>query len=119
MYNQNQEDILKYAGHVLENDFPVGVFMVDDNWQKYYGNFDFKPERFPDPKGMIDRLHRQGFKIMFWICLFVSPDSPEFRELQQKGFLIKKGGRMKRPSFRGGTVIVPAMTLAIRPLPNI
>ena len=68
MYNQNQEDILKYAGHVLENDFPVGVFMVDDNWQKYYGNFDFKPERFPDPKGMIDRLHRQGFKIMFWIC---------------------------------------------------
>ena len=92
MYNQNQEDILKYAGHVLENDFPVGVFMVDDNWQKYYGNFDFKPERFPDPKGMIDRLHRQGFKIMFWICPFVSPDSPEFRELQQKGFLIKKRG---------------------------
>ena len=92
MYNQNQEDILKYADHVLENDFPVGVFMVDDNWQKYYGNFDFKPERFPDPKGMIDRLHRQGFKIMFWICPFVSPDSPEFRELQQKGFLIKKRG---------------------------
>ena len=110
MYNQNQEDILKYADHVLENDFPVGVFMVDDNWQKYYGNFDFKPERFPDPKGMIDRLHRQGFKIMFWICPFVSPDSPEFRELQQKGFLIKKRGRMKRPSFLGGTVIVPAMT---------
>ena len=92
MYNQNQQDILKYADHVLENDFPVGVFMVDDNWQKYYGNFDFKPERFPDPKGMIDRLHRQGFKIMFWICPFVSPDSPEFRELQQKGFLIKKRG---------------------------
>jgi alpha-glucosidase len=41
---------------------------------------------------MIDRLHRQGFKIMFWICPFVSPDSPEFRELQQKGFLIKKRG---------------------------
>ena len=92
MYNQNQEDILKYADNVLENKFPVGVFMVDDNWQKYYGNFDFKPERFPDPKGMIDRLHRQGFKIMFWICPFVSPDSPEFRELQQKGYLIKKKG---------------------------
>ena len=28
MYNQNQQDILKYADHVLENDFPVGVFMV-------------------------------------------------------------------------------------------
>ena len=92
MYNQNQKDILKYADHILENDFPAGVFMVDDNWQKYYGNFEFKPERFPDPKGMIDHLHRLGFKIMFWICPFVSPDSPEFRELQQKGYLIKKKG---------------------------
>ena len=92
MYNQNQEDILKYADNILKNKFPVGVFMVDDNWQKHYGNFDFKPERFPDPKGMIDQLHKDGFRIMLWICPFVSPDSPEFRELQQKGYLIKKKG---------------------------
>lgn len=89
MYNQNQEDILKYADNILKHDFPVGVFMVDDNWQKYYGNFDFKPERFSDPKGMIEKLHAQGFKIMLWVCPFVSPDSPEFRELQRKGYLIK------------------------------
>lgn len=92
MYNQNQEDILKYADNILKNRFPVGVFMVDDNWQKYYGNFDFKAERFPDPKGMIEQLHKDGFRIMLWICPFVSPDSPEFRELQQKGYLIKKKG---------------------------
>lgn len=92
MYNQNQEDILFYAHNVLKHDFPVGVFMVDDNWQKYYGNFEFKPERFPDPKGMVDELHRMGFRIMLWICPFVSPDSPEFRELHSKGFLIRKKG---------------------------
>ena len=92
MYNQNQEDVLKYANNILKYKFPIGVFMVDDNWQKYYGNFDFKPERFPDPKGMIDQLHKDGFRIMLWICPFVSPDSPEFRELQQKGYLIKKKG---------------------------
>lgn len=92
MYNQNQADILAYADRVLANDFPVGVFMVDDNWQKYYGNFDFKPERFPDPKGMIDRLHAQGFKLMLWVCPFVSADSPEFRDLQSKGYLIKRKG---------------------------
>ena len=92
LYNQNQADILKYADNVMENGFPVGVFMVDDNWQRYYGNFDFKSERFPDAKGMIDRLHKDGFRIMLWVCPFVSPDSPEFRELQQKGYLIKKKG---------------------------
>lgn len=92
MYNQNQNDILKYADNVLKHEFPTGVFMVDDNWQKYYGNFEFKPERFPDPKGMVERLHKQGFRIMLWICPFVSPDSPEFRELQAKGYLIKQKG---------------------------
>ncbi|MDR2918601.1 MAG: glycoside hydrolase family 31 protein [Tannerella sp.] len=92
MYNQNQDDILKYAGNILTHDFPVGVFMVDDNWQKYYGNFEFKPDRFLDPKGMIEKLHAQGFKIMLWVCPFVSADSPEFRDLQSKGFLIKQKG---------------------------
>lgn len=92
MYDQNQADILAYARQVMANDFPAGVFMVDDNWQKYYGNFEFKPERFPDPKAMADGLHRMGFRLMLWICPFVSPDSPEFRELQAKGFLIKKKG---------------------------
>lgn len=90
LYDQNQEDILKYADRILENDFPVGVFMVDDNWQNHYGNFDFKPGRFPDAKGMIDRLHADGFRIMLWVCPFVSADSPEFRELEKKGYLIKR-----------------------------
>lgn len=92
MYDQNQKDILAYADNIIKNDFPIGVFMVDDNWQKHYGNFDFKPDRFPDAKGMIDHLHSQGFRIMVWVCPFVSPDSPEFRELQQKGYLIKRKG---------------------------
>lgn len=94
MYNQNQADILKYAHAIIDNGFPAGVLMIDDNWQRYYGNFDFKAERFPDPKGMMDELHALGFKVMVWICPFVSADSPEFRELEAKGFLLHnpKGG---------------------------
>ncbi len=92
MYNQNQEDILKYAQAIIDSGFPPGVLMVDDNWQKYYGNFDFRAEKFPDAKGMIDKLHAMGFKVMVWICPFVSADSQEYRELRDKGFLIKKKG---------------------------
>lgn len=90
MYNQNQADIEKYARDVLANNFPAGIFMIDDNWQKYYGNFDFKPDKFPDAAGMIARLHRQGFKVMLWVCPFVSPDSPEYRLLAKKGYLVKE-----------------------------
>ncbi|GAB6010435.1 glycoside hydrolase family 31 protein, partial [Dysgonomonas reticulitermitis] len=34
----------------------------------------------------------KGFKVMLWICPFVSADSPEYRELASKGYLIKKKG---------------------------
>lgn len=99
-YNQNQDDIEKYADAVVGNGFPVGILMVDDNWQRYYGNFEFKAERFSDPKGMIERLHRKGFKVMLWVCPFVSPDSPEFRELERKGYLIKEKGTDRAAMIR-------------------
>ena len=98
MYNQNQADILKYAHAVIDNGFPAGVLMIDDNWQRYYGNFQFKAERFPDAKSMIDELHALGFKVMVWICPFVSPDSPEYRELEAKGYLLRNPN--------GGTAIL-------------
>lgn len=94
IYNQNQEDILKYARGLIDNGFPPGVLMVDDNWQKYYGNFEFKPDKFPNPKGMIEDLHAMGFKVMLWISPFVSPDSQEYRYLRNKEYLVKdKSGK--------------------------
>lgn len=91
-YDQTQEAIERYAEDILKNGFPAGILMVDDNWQRYYGNFDFKAESFPDPKGMVERLHDKGFKVMLWISPFVSPDSPEFRDLQARGYLIRQKG---------------------------
>ncbi|WP_295938849.1 glycoside hydrolase family 31 protein [uncultured Alistipes sp.] len=94
VYDQNQHDIMNYARQVISHGFPKGVFMIDDNWQRYYGNFDFKAERFPDPRGMIDSLHDMGFRVMLWVAPFVSPDLPEFREAQKKGYLLRtKQGR--------------------------
>lgn len=87
-YNQNEEDILKYANAIIDNGYPPGVIMIDDNWQDNYGSWDFSPKRFSDPKGMIDKLHKMGFKVMLWICPFVSPDSEIFRKLAREGMLI-------------------------------
>ena len=101
IYNQNQEDILKYAHSIVDNGFPTGILMIDDNWQKYYGNFEFRPDRFPDPKGMIDELHALGFKVMLWVCPFVSPDSQEFRWLREKGYLVKTADG-SRPAILDG-----------------
>lgn len=92
IYNQNQKDILEYAHSIVDNGFPVGILMIDDNWQKDYGNFEFKPDRFPDPKGMIEELHGMGFKVMLWICPFVSPDGVEYRYCRNRGYLLRSEG---------------------------
>ncbi len=73
-YHQNQADVLKYAHGIVDNGFPPGVIMIDDTWQEDYGVWRFHPGRFPDPKSMISQLHKMGFKVMVWICPFVSAD---------------------------------------------
>lgn len=89
MYDQREEKILRYAEAIVEKGMPTGVLMIDDTWQEDYGVWEFHGARFSDPKGMIDRLHELGFKVMLWTCPFVSPDSAVFRELDERGLLIK------------------------------
>lgn len=87
MYDQNQEDILAYAEAIIANGYPPGVLMIDDNWQEDYGTWEFSARRFSDPKAMMKRLHELGFKVMLWMCPFVSADSADFRYLAEEGML--------------------------------
>jgi alpha-glucosidase len=91
MYDQNEADILKYAEDIISKGYPPGVIMIDDNWQEDYGKWEFSPRRFKDPKAMIGKLHKMGFKVMVWICPFISPDSEVFRYLAKEGMLILDG----------------------------
>ena len=84
-YNQNEKGILEYAQSMLDNALPPGVLMIDDNWQENYGVWDFSPRRFADPKGMCDKLHKMGFKVLLWVVPFVSLDSQSYRDLTNHG----------------------------------
>lgn len=74
MYDQNQKGVLDYAKGILKNGLPAGIIMIDDTWQDDYGKWLFDPEKFPNPKKMISQLHKMGFKVMLWVCPFVSMD---------------------------------------------
>ena len=88
MYDQNEKDILRYAKDIIDNGFPPGVLMIDDNWQTDYGKWEFSASRFHDPKGMIEKLHSMGFKVMLWVCPFISPDSDVYRYLAAQKMLL-------------------------------
>lgn len=88
-YNQNQADVEVYAQGILDSGLPAGIIMIDDSWQQAHGIWDFRRDRFEDPKGLIKRLHAKGFKVMVWVAPFVSADSREAMLLDRKGYLIR------------------------------
>ncbi|NCB91399.1 MAG: glycosyl hydrolase family 31 [Clostridia bacterium] len=87
-FDQNEKDVLTYAGDILANDLPAGILMIDDGWSDYYGKWTFNAESFPSPKKMLDKLHEMGFSVMLWICPFITPDTKEYRETRDCGYLI-------------------------------
>lgn len=88
-YDQREERILKYARDIIAAGYPPGVLMIDDNWQEDYGVWAFSGQRFKHPKAMIRDLHALGFKVMLWVCPFVSADSSVGRELWREGCLLR------------------------------
>ncbi|MEM8765353.1 MAG: glycoside hydrolase family 31 protein [Bacteroidota bacterium] len=99
IYDQNEKDILDYAQAIIDNGLPPGVLMIDDNWQKDYGVWEFASDKFSSPKAMVEKLHGQGFKVMLWICPFISADSEIFRELLAEGVLLMDGESPNRPAL--------------------
>jgi len=92
-YHHNQKDIEAYAQAIVAKGYSPGVLMIDDTWQEAYGVWQFHAGRFPDPKGMLQRLHALGFKVMLWVVPYVSPDSAEYRGLAAQGALIREDRR--------------------------
>jgi alpha-glucosidase (family GH31 glycosyl hydrolase) len=108
MYDQNEKDILAYAQKIIDLGYPPGVLMIDDNWQEDYGVWEFSRKRFSDPKGMIKKLQQMGFKVMLWVCPFISPDSETFRYLSDNDLLLVNADS-KNSQLWGGTYVRSAM----------
>ncbi|PWH18177.1 MAG: glycoside hydrolase [Anaerolineae bacterium] len=85
-----QETILNFADEIIQNGYPYGVLEIDDRWQMHYGDLAFDPRRFPDPRGMIARLHEQGFQVTAWVIPFFDPASDTFAEASAQGYLLRQ-----------------------------
>jgi len=86
--NLTQDQVLDFARAIRQNDIPCEVFMIDDMWQRAYGDHVFDQARFPDPKGMIGQIHEMGFKLILWVVPFIDFDAGNFAFLRDKGYLV-------------------------------
>jgi alpha-D-xyloside xylohydrolase len=72
------------AKRFRKDDIPCDIFGVEPGWQTqtYSSSFVWNKDRFPDPNGFIDGMHRDGFKLSFWEHPFTHPTSPIYNALK-------------------------------------
>jgi alpha-D-xyloside xylohydrolase len=75
-----------------ERGIPLSVFHFDCFWMRpfHWCNFEWDPAIFPDPRGMLARLHARGLKVCVWINPYVAQQSALFAEGKEKGFLARR-----------------------------
>lgn len=73
----SQEDVLKLADELRERRIPCDVFGLEPGWQttSYSCSYVWH-SRFPDPRGMIDRLAAAHYHVNLWEHPFVHSSSP-------------------------------------------
>jgi alpha-D-xyloside xylohydrolase len=73
-------------------DLPLHVFHFDCFWMREFDwcNFQWDPRTFPDPEGMLKRLHERGLKVCVWINPYIGQRSVLFEEGRKGGYFIKK-----------------------------
>jgi alpha-D-xyloside xylohydrolase len=90
----DEKTVTHFVSGMAERNIPLRVFHFDCFWMKgcRWVDFEWDREQFPDPKGMLERLHARGLKICVWINPYVAQKSPLFDEALEKGFLVKRPG---------------------------
>ena len=92
MTKVTQADVEAYARKIRDSGFPCSVLMLDDGWLGKYGDNRFEPKKFPNPRKMVDEIHKLGFKFVLWEVPFVEKASANFEPLRQKGWLVRAAG---------------------------
>lgn len=88
----DEETVNSFVDGMQQRRVPLSVFHFDCFWMKEYSwcNFAWDERVFPDPKGMLQRLHNKGLKICVWINSYVGQESALFKEGMEGGYFIKR-----------------------------
>lgn len=90
--NYDEKTVNRFIDGMAERNLPLHVFHFDCFWMKAFQwcDFEWDPQTFPDPQGMLSRLKDKGLKICVWINPYIGQKSPLFKEGKEKGYLLKR-----------------------------
>lgn len=106
----DEKTVFEFVDGMAERNIPLSVFHFDCRWMKEleWCNFDWDKSKFPDPEGLLKKLHDRGLKICVWINSYIGQKSPLFEEGAKNGYFIKNedGSVWQWDRWQAGMAIV-------------
>lgn len=87
----NAKELVEVVREYRRRKIPLDLIVLD--WKSWpngagWGQKNFDPVRFPDPKALTAELHSLGAKLMVSIWPIMTGDCPNQRELQERGLVL-------------------------------
>ncbi|WP_169164840.1 alpha-xylosidase [Cellulomonas taurus] len=83
--------VMSFIDGMAERGLPLSVFHFDCFWMRqfHWSDFVWDPATFPDPEGLLRRLHERDLKVCVWINPYIAQRSHLFDEGRELGYLVK------------------------------
>lgn len=108
--NYDEATTSSFIQGMADRDIPLSVFHFDCYWMRgiNWCDFEWDPQTFPDPEGMLKRYKERGLHLCCWINSYIAQASPMFEEGVKGGYFIKKedGSVWQTDLWQAGMAIV-------------
>lgn len=90
--NYDEATVTSFIEGMRQRDLPLHVFHFDCFWMREFDwcSFEWDARVFPDPAGLLRRLHARGLKVSVWINPYIGQRARIFAEGAAKGYFIKR-----------------------------
>lgn len=85
----SQQQLLAIAQKYRRLHIPIDNIVQDWFWWTRTGEFKFN-DKYPDPKAMVDELHRDHFHLMISVWPFFDPGSETYADMDRRGYFIAR-----------------------------
>lgn len=88
----DEQTVSSFIDEMARRELPVSVFHFDCFWMREFNwcDFEWDPRVFPDPDGMLARLHEKDLRVCVWINPYIAQRSPLFAEAAAAGYLVRR-----------------------------